>query len=37
MGGLEGAGSFFKGMMDDVRLYDISLAPAQVRALDCGP
>jgi hypothetical protein len=37
MGGLEGAGSFFKGMMDDVRLYDVSLAPAQVRALDCAP
>jgi hypothetical protein len=37
MGGLESAGSFFKGLMDDVRLYNVALAPAQVRALDCGP
>jgi hypothetical protein len=37
MGGLEGIGSFFKGLMDEVRLYDVALDAAQVRALDCEP
>ena len=36
IGGLDAAGSFFKGMMDEVRLYDVALDAAQVRALDCG-
>src|SRR5262249_50241086 len=37
MGGLDVVGSFFKGLMDDVRLYDVALDAAQVRALDCAP
>ncbi len=36
MGGLDTAGSFFKGLMDEVRLYDVALDASQVRALDCG-
>jgi hypothetical protein len=37
MGGLAQAGSFFRGMLDEVRLYDVALDAAQVRALDCKP
>jgi hypothetical protein len=36
MGGLDAAGSFFKGLMDEVRIYDVALDEAQVRELDCG-
>jgi hypothetical protein len=37
MGGLEDVvGTFFKGLMDEVRIYDVALDAAQVRALDCG-
>jgi hypothetical protein len=40
MGGLDYTGtgvpgSFMKGMLDEVRLYDVALTAAQVRALDC--
>jgi hypothetical protein len=35
MGGLDLAGSYFKGMIDEVMLFDVPLDPAQVRALDC--
>jgi hypothetical protein len=40
MGGLDTTGtgvpgSFMKGMLDDVRVYDVALTAAQVRALDC--
>jgi hypothetical protein len=36
MGGLDSAGAFFKGLMDEVRLYDVALDASKVRALDCA-